>query len=220
MIPPLNHASDQLDPLVATEIKRKAPGAISRRTGKPVIKSDENIQLSSQFGGATISMNFVAPPQIDHGRICNLARFHVQGFFYQMTYDWSSRIGLFLSGDFHHWYSAPCSDWGNNKLKWFSEYVFDWLPCLRADGADGYFRIHIRRHKELAMISWALEWNKGMRVVGFVGGTDAIRQVVSSCSVEPSGIIHDQDGERIVFHKHVALDGDQDLLFGWQGFET
>ena len=220
MIPPLNHFSDEHDPLVATEIKRKAPGAISRRTGKPVINSEENVQLFSQFGGATISMNFVAPPQIDHVRICELARFHVQGFFHQMTFDWSSRVGLFLRGDFHHWYSAPYSDWGSSKLGWFSEQVLDWLPCLRADGADGYFRIHIRRHKDLAVISWALEWNKGMRVVGFVGDTDAIRQIISSYPVKPSGIIHDQGDERIVIRKHIDLAENQDLLFGWHGFET
>lgn len=91
---------------------------------------------------------------------------------------------------------------------------------MRAEGADGYFRIHIRRHKGLAVISWALEWNKGMRVVGFVGDTDAIRQIISSCPVQPSGIIHDQGDERIVVHKHVALAENSDLLFGRQGFET
>ena len=136
-----------------------------------------------------------------------------------MTFDLSSRIGRYLSGDFHYWAAATCSDWGNHKLKWFSEYVLDWLPCLRADGADGYFRIHLRRHKYLEVMSWALEWNRGMRVVGFVGATDAIEQVISSCPIQPSRIVHNQGNERLVFREHVALADEQDTLFSWQGFE-
>lgn len=219
MFSSLRLSSDQIDPLISSEIGRKASGAISRRTGKPVVNSEENVRLSGQFGGAKISINFVAPPQIDDARICELARFHVQGFFHQMTFDWSSRTGLFLTGDFHYWSSAPCSDWGNHKLRWFSESVLDWLPCLRADGADGYFRIHLRRHKDLAVMSWALEWNKGMRIVGFVGATEAIEHAISSCPMRPAGIVHDHGNERLVFREHVALADEQDSLFSWQGFD-
>lgn len=219
MLPALRLAPDQIDSVIGTEIRRKASGAISRRTGKPVIKSEENVRVSSQFGGAKISMNFLAPPQVDDARICELACFHVQGFFYEMTFDWSSRTGRFLSGDFHHWAGAPCSDWGNHKLKWFSEYVLNWLPCLRADGADGYFRIHMRKHEDLAIMSWALEWNTGMRVVGFVGATDAIEHVISLCPIGTTGIVQDDGNERLVIREHVALSGEQDTLFGWQGFE-
>lgn len=220
MLPSLRLSSDQIDPLIATEVRRKAPGAVSRRTGKPVINSEENVQLSGQFGGASISMNFVAPPQIDDTRVCELACFHVQGFFHQMTFNSSSRTGLFLSGDFHFWTAATCSDWGNHKLKWFSEHVLEWLPCLRADAANGYFRIHLRRHKDQAVMSWALEWNKGMRVVGFVGATDAIEHVISSCPKGSSGIVRHHANERLVFREHVALADGQDSLFSWQGFET
>lgn len=219
MLPARRLSPGQIDSVVAAEIQRKAPGAVSRRTGKPVVNSDENVRISSQFGDVTISMNFVAPPQIDDARICELACFHVQGFFHQMTFDWTSKTGRFLSGDFHHWAAVPCSDWGNYKLKWFSELVLNWLPCLRADGADGYFRIHLRRHKDLGIMSWALEWNKGMRVVGFVGATDAITHIISSCPIETAGIVHDDGNERLVFREHVALDCAQDTLFGWQGFE-
>lgn len=90
---------------------------------------------------------------------------------------------------------------------------------MRADGADGFFRIHMRMHKTLQVMSWALEWNKGMRVVGFVGDPDAIASIVSSCPVDKARVVHDQGNERLVFREHVALADGQDQLFSWQGFE-
>lgn len=58
-----------------------------------------------------------------------------------------------------------------------------------------------------------------MRVVGFVGATDAIEHVISLCPIGPPGIVQDDGNERLVIREHVALSGEQDTLFGWQGFE-
>lgn len=125
MLPDSQISPDKIDPLVATEVRRKAPGSISRRTGKPVMDSTESVQLKGQFGVASITLNFVCPPQIDHARICELARFHVQAFFYQISFDTQTRTGRFLFGDFHLWSVAPYSDWGNSKMSWFTAQMPD-----------------------------------------------------------------------------------------------
>ena len=220
MLPESRLPPNEIDPLVATEISRKSSGSISRRTGKPVIDSAESIQLKAQFGAASITLGFTCPPQIDQSRICELARFHVQAFVYKISFDTQTRTGRFLFGDFHLWSVAPYSDWGSLKMRWFAGQIQDWLPKLRADGAEGFFRIHIRRHKTLEVISWALEWNKGMRVVGFAGAPDEIASIVSSCPVEKPRVVHDYGSERLIFREHVALADEDDLLFSWQGFET
>ena len=159
------------DPKLAIVAERKAKGAFSRRTGKKVAASAENMEVGGEFKpGAHIKMSLVGPPQIDSQRMWAMAHFHLQGFFYLISYDYATRLGGFMPGSLMFLPGARRPDWGNCLFLSFAELVRSWTPRVVGTGASGFFRIAMRREpsgKELW--SFALEWNKSFRVAGFFG---------------------------------------------------
>ena len=80
------HGRDDDD--VAAEARRKARGAFSRRTKKLVGDSQEELTVKMPLGGgAEITFNMTAPPQADRTRTFELARLHLMGFFYWITFN-------------------------------------------------------------------------------------------------------------------------------------
>ena len=153
-----------------SEAVHKAGKSYSRRTKKLVKDSHEHLKVEGKIGRApTYSVGLSAPPQIDADRIFQLAQMHVTGFFYLITYHEEERRGFWWEGGFHPIGHAFRSDWGNPLMRSFADKVIRWHPRVKANGADGFFRLSMRRHPHAACWSWALEWNRALRVIGICG---------------------------------------------------
>ena len=76
------------------------------------------MRIEVPFGpGVEFIFNIVAAPQADSQRLANLARFHVQGFYYLITYEKESKIGLHFPGIFVPVMEARRADWGNARMR-------------------------------------------------------------------------------------------------------
>jgi hypothetical protein len=183
------------DERIRAEVSRKAAKAISRRTRKAVQDSQEHLQVQANFGPALFTFNLVGPAQVDEARIFELAYFHFRGLFYWITYQPEQRRGGFVLGGFYPMAAVRRSDWGAANLRWFMTLIKDWDLRVHAIGADGFFKVLIRRHPQGKPVwCWAVEWNCGMRVVGFAGDRAAVDAVVQTAPSETAQLLH-QDGE-------------------------
>jgi hypothetical protein len=208
-----NYATD--DSVLREEASRKGAGSKSRRTGKRVKASREQMEFGGRIHpSVTLKVNAIGPPQLDEEQAWQLARYHVGAFFYMITYDRQLRRGRFWTGVFTPIAMAPKSDWGNARLVTFQKLTNDWEWRVSAVGAEEYFKIAIRRtHDGPPVWAWALEWNHRQRVVGFCGDQARIE---SLCGQIPRLHLHrvpGDDGEIIGFRLETPLDQDQDNLF-------
>jgi hypothetical protein len=159
------------DPVLQAEAVRKSANSISRRTKKRVAESHEEDSVSGTImSSLDFTANFIMPPQFDQKRVHRLAEFHLQGFFYLMSYDESGGIGGFLPGPIGFAANANRPDWGNEHLRGFADQTEDWSLQLDCVCASGFFKIRMRRETEQsALWAFALEWNQMHRVVGYFG---------------------------------------------------
>lgn len=202
------------DPRLQAEVARKAPKARSRRTGKVVIDSHEQVEIKGAFGPATFTFNFSSPAQIEEARLYQLAHYHFRGFFYWITYQHETNRGGFVQGGFFPLAAIRRADWGAPRIRWFMDLVRDWELRVHAIGADTFFKLLIRRHPEgVAVWSWAVEWNHSIRVVGFAGDEDVIRALLSIAPNQPMELLHETGNELVRMRTEVALPDDQDDLF-------
>lgn len=158
-----------------TSASHKARTSFSRRTGKLVGESHENLSLRGQLGpGIGVSFNMIAPPQIDSDRAFHLARLHAMAFFYFITFNQETGRGGFWIGQFLNILEAQRGDWGNAIFRGFMELTGDWDPRMVAIGADGFFKLAIRRNPAAEIWSLAVEWNASFRVVAAFGNRQAL----------------------------------------------
>lgn len=166
------------DPELFREAKRKAEKSKSRLTGKRIRDSRARFEISSSIApNLNIKLDMIAPPQADSGRVFALCRMHMMAFFYFITYNEVSRRGGFWPGVFLPIMEAPESDWGNSTLKAFMASIAGWDHRLLLVSADGYFKAAIRRHPAAVCWSWALEWNKKFRIVGYFGERQPVETI-------------------------------------------
>ena len=201
-----------LDESLVEQSHRKAAKAKSTRPGEVVAKSVERVNLKASFGaGATMSLGMVAAPQLDGKVIERLSEAHIRAFFYRVTYDQGSRRGSGLPGGriaWMHW--ARCADWGNVTLLSFSQLTLPWHTRARGIGAEGYFKMAIKRQPEaLPVWSFALEWNKAVRVIGFFGDHEMALQYAESLEVPSSRPL--AQGWQV--REEVVLPEEEDVLF-------
>ncbi len=162
----------------ALEAARKAAGSISRETQKTVAKSGvEQSFTGNPLPGLKFSFSTSGPPQMDEGRVFELARLQTCGFFYALTYNRDQHRGGFWPGGFFPVMVATRQDWGNSVQRWFMELVLAWAPRVVAVTAMGNFRIAIRRNPDAILWSWALEWNESVRIIGFFGDESKATQL-------------------------------------------
>ena len=57
--------------------------------------------------------------------------------------------------------------------------VVQWEPRVLGCTADEFYKVAMKRHPDADCWSWALEWNKSFRLVGFFGNHQAAKDVVS-----------------------------------------
>ena len=162
---------------VISEVQRKAAASRSRKTKQTVLGSKENLNFSGQIGPIDISFNFMSPPQIDKDRAFQLAYYHISAFFFLITYDESKSLGYTWDGIFAPAEVALKSDWGNPYLVGFAAQISHWEPRVIGTAAEGFFRVVIKKHPKRKCWAWGLEWNKSMRLVGFLGDQKLIEQI-------------------------------------------
>jgi hypothetical protein len=163
------------------EIARKAKNAVSRRTGKPVKDSRETFTVRGEvFPGLTMKAELISNPQTDPERVRLLAMYHLQAFFYLTTYNKETRTGARLPGIFMPIGHYRRSDWGNARLRAFISNTKDWDPRLIMRGKGAFFRIVTRRKLPRDLWSWAVEWNRTLRVIGFFGAEELVNEAAAN----------------------------------------
>lgn len=199
------------------EATRKSKNSISSKTKKTVIESQEQLKIEMPTAsGFKVTFSMTSPPQIESKRIYELARLQLMAFFYFITYDETSRKGGFWLEGFHPLAFAHHGDWGNELQKSFMNAVKNWEPCWIGNTADGYFKSIIRRHPDAECWSWAVEWNKNYRVVGFFGSRISAQEVVDGFLIPQLASIKTSDNSYIHHRLDVKLAEEDDVLFEWE----
>lgn len=201
------------DPMLQEEAARKAEGSVSWRTGKAVGSSHETILLRGSMGLMEMELTLIAAPQVDEDRVVALAQLQVTGFMYWLTYDETQRIGHFMPGVFLPLRSAMRSDWGNIVHRTFMQKVSDWDQRLVGRTADGYFGVAIRRMKNSPCWSWALEWNRNIRTIGFFGEETITRDVAAEIPELEFQDLNTNDGGLVRRRREELLPETEDDLF-------
>ena len=203
------------------EVRRKIKNSTSRKTGKPVERSQEELSFSASLGqGATIKVGLVAPPQFDSARAFDLACMQMMAFFYFITYEYEVKKGGYWPEGFYPVSMVPHDDWGNLLQKAFMQSVVDWEPRWIGHTAGGYFKSIIRRHPSEDCWSWALEWNNNYRLVGFFGGLEPVRTIVNSFPEPDMTTLPTGTGMTVRFRENTGLDEEKDILFVWHEKQT
>ena len=212
----------QVDAVATLEAGRKSKNSYSRRTSKPVICSQEQMKVNMSFGqGASVSFQFTCPPQIDRSRLISLARMQLMGFFYWITFQENTMQGHFWPGGFYPLTYANRADWGNSHLTAFADAVADWPPQVVATTADGFYKIIIKRYPQAACWSWAIEWNRAMRVIGFFGDDQTQRSLVAGLPKLEMKLISSATDRTLRFRRETPLADDQeDRMFYWNEGDT
>ena len=204
-----------IDPALVEQSQRKAAKVKSSRTRKIVAKSAEQVRLNGSLGsGISISMSLISAPQLDSYVIERLCEAHLRAFFYRITYSAATaKGGCWPSGRIAWHRYARRQDWGNPTQISFAKHTLSWPTRVRGIGADGFFKIALKRHPEDKLVwSFALEWNKSVRIIGFFGD-DEIARAISDSLVEPSPA---DLGEGWKYRQEVALpDKDDELFHCW-----
>lgn len=199
----------------AAEFNRKG-SARSTRTGRSIASSDEGLtarfNLSPQVSG---EIGFVGPPQVGEQRINHLAWFHLAAFFYFITYDPEERIGHYWTGGFHPIMTSRRSDWGNVVQRDFMGHVWDWPMRVAMTAASETFKISIRRHPDHEVWSFALEWNRQFRIIGFLGDEAIARRTLDSFRRIDKRRIREPDGSTLNVWRETPLEVHDDTLFSY-----
>ena len=208
--------SDNSEEKITKEANRKAKSSISKKTGRPVIQSHEelNFDVLSSLG-VSLKLNMISPPQIERDRLYELARLQMMAFFYFVTFSKETKRGGFWPEGFHPLSETHHDDWGNALQKSFMAAVVKWEPRWIGNTADGYFRSIIRRAPKAECWSWAVEWNKNYRVIGFFGNKAVAQELVSGFYVPKMTTIKMDENSFVSFRRDVKLSEEEDLLFLW-----
>jgi hypothetical protein len=169
------------DPTLQAIAQRKGAGSRSRYTGKPVARSYHQNSMQGTLMGGALSLNFgfIGPPRLEEQRVLRLAYFHVSAFFYLITYEEVQRTGNTVPEEFLLVNIAGRSDWGNPVQRAFADFTSIWHSRVEGSIADGFFRIAIRRDSTgMDIWSFALEWNKSLRCIGFFGNSPGMETYV------------------------------------------
>ena len=187
----------------------------SRHTGKPVAESAVQLNLSGHLGSdATLSIAMSGPPQVSDERSFQLAYYHVQGFFFLITFDEANQRGGFFKGVFRPVMATRRADWGNAKMRAFASTKASWKVRCEGIAANEYFKVSIRRHLADAEVwAWALEWNQNFRVIGFFGNEEDVEKELAAL---PHLVMKEigREGNAVYRIRHdIPLPTEDDIMF-------
>ncbi|MHA7872386.1 MAG: hypothetical protein ACX939_08560, partial [Hyphococcus sp.] len=174
-------AFDSHDENVIAHVKRKMAKSYSRRTGKPIGASAETLTIDGEFmPGVTMTAKLSAPPQLDPDRLHRLLDLHVKAFFYLSTYKEGEQKGYFATGVFSPVNEAIKTDWGNSHQLHFTKITKSWPFRFHGVTAQGYFKYVSRRAPDADAWSYAVEYNKNLRAIGFFGDKEYLESLGKS----------------------------------------
>jgi hypothetical protein len=140
--------------------------------------------------------------------------------FYWITFNPTTRRGGFWPGGFYQVLDSARPDWGNPVHRAFMDAVASWEPRVLAIGADGFFKVAIRRHPSAECWSWAVEWNHQLRAVGFFGDRQVAEEIAGrfpQLKVEP---LVQRPGRYLGYRNESPLQDGDDKLFYWSHVTT
>lgn len=216
MYPDLVRGFEGMGEAVKAEASRKLKKSRSRSTGKLVKDSSQDYSFSGKpLPGLTMSVSMTSPPQMDEERVYELAFYQVRGFFFALTYDPEMKLGYFWpDGGFFPVSASRRNDWGNAIYVWFMKRVASWYDRFVGHFADEHFRVAIRRSPTAELWSFALEWNRSTRVIGFFGRNEAAVELGKEIpELEMTVIGKSPDGGVLRMRTEVPLPDGDDILF-------
>jgi hypothetical protein len=175
--------------------------------------------LKGSFGGASMEFSFQMPPQVLEGRLFALARLHLVAFFFFQTYDQAKRQGYWWPGAFHPILAVRKADWGNPRLKWFTDITANAATAFQGRTASGYYQVWIREmNSEVTLWAWAMEWNQNFRLIGCFGDEAAARELAKSMPALDMSVVSESGNNWVKVRVETPLVGD-DTLFRMIGDE-
>lgn len=194
--------------------KRKIEKCVSRQTNKTI----ENSRVTGVFAlshieNLAVSVNYQAPAQLDDNRCFELARYHLMAFYYFVSFNDQTMKGGFWPEGFHPAFQAPHSDWGNIEQIQFMNAVSDWQPRFLGITANDFFKIIIRKHPLVSCWSWAVEWNKSYRLLGFFGCRQTADEIMQKIPEPQWQVLNIKQGMSQYYREEVTLNDSDDFLF-------
>ncbi len=135
---------------------KKIRGATHPEQNIPVADSFNKINFSGTYGRAKINVDLVGPPQATYSFV-NLAKYHVQAFFYLVSNVDNRDINLsralteesvYLSEkNIRCCYILQKTDWGNIQANEFIKRAASWELLSNICTAKNYFRFILRKEK-------------------------------------------------------------------------
>lgn len=201
------------DDRLKAEAVRKARTR-NRRTQRRVSEPTPPLIVEGNFGPAKITFSFQSPAQPDERRMFELARLQLVGFFSMLTYDETAKRGYWWTGQYAPVVIARREDWGNPRLLWIDSVSADWEYRLHAVTADGFYKLWIRRRLgEPAVWAWAMEWNQGFRLTGFIGDPGELKGIFQNLPKLDLTSVHEGQDQWLRMRTEVPLDEADDTLF-------
>lgn len=216
MHPDIIRGFEGMGDVIPAEAKRKLAKSQSRSTGKRIVDSSEDHTINSKpLPGLSLSASMISPPQMDEARVYELAHYHARGFFYALTYNPESKLGwCWPEGGFFPITFSRRSDWGNGIHTWFMSRVVEWHERMVGYFADGHFRVAIRRDPSSDLWSFAFEWNRSTRVIGFFGKADAASVLLEEIPELPMVVIGSSaDGGVFRMRSETPVADEDDRMF-------
>ncbi len=211
---PWGRHTDPHDVEVLEASKRKAANCFSTATGRPIKDSIPRFTVKVPIAqGATLTFNMTASPELLESRVYELARLHCVALFFLITYDDEKKSGGYWIGEFMPLMSSARGDWGNPRMRAFSDVVASWETRFHGITANGYFKAMIRKHPSANCWSWALEWNKNYRVVGFFGEIEAAKAVAAGLPKLEMSTLAEGPDKYIHLRTETPLNEEEDNLF-------
>lgn len=135
---------------------------------------------------------------------------------FAVTYKDEMRRGQPISGVFIPVDSSAVTNWGNPVQRWFMDRVEHWRSSFVNSLANDFFRVALRRAaSNVNLWSWALEWNRNYRLIGFFGDDMLVENELKSMPPRPTSIPAGTtpDGAILRFTPDVMLPDEVDVLF-------
>ncbi len=195
---------------------RKAKGSFSRKTGKPIGQSKEQLNMKLAGNGFTMSFGLISGPQIDELRAYDLAVMQAQAVLYWLTYSDRTQVGARWANNnkILRVGSARQSDWGCDRMKAFMVFTRDWDHYFTHETAKGCYRISLRGGPDRSLWSFAVEWNRSYRVVFLVGDEQQLTTALQSLPNPKSRHIQGFDGKTALkVRQEKSLDDLDDSMF-------